>query len=214
METNKLAFIQIKDEQKTYSGANQYWLPNKFHAVSGCGPTTAAEILAYLSDRYPESCGDVYRCEKPVFDREAFISFITHVREYVTPGLMGLTDIDFYERRLIAFALTRGASLDAEQIDRSLPPEKAFEIAAEVIDSGLPLALLILRNPYDDIDDYTWHWMTVIGYDRSSLDLIISTHGREHRLDFRHVWHNDDGYFAGLVYFWPKEALMCSMSIS
>ena len=213
METNKLAFIQIKDHQNTYIGANQYWLPNKFHAVSGCGPTTASEILAYLSDHYPESCGDIYVKESAVFDREEFIQFITRVRTYVTPGLMGLTDIDYYERQLIAFAKTCNADLEAEQLDRTLSPEQAFELAADVIDSGLPLALLILRNPHQDINDYTWHWMTVIGYDRRRMSLIISTHGREHRLNFKHIWHNESGYFSGLVYFWPKEALQCSMSI-
>lgn len=213
MTANKLDFIQVKDRFEVYSGANQYWVPNKFHALSGCGPTTASEILAYLAFAYPEECGNAYEYDIHTLNRKDFVPYITSVREFVKPGFKGLTDINFYERQLIAYAQTRGVSLGSKQINREMDAVSAFEEVATVIDKGLPLALLILRNPYPDIDDYTWHWMTVVGYDRRTMSLIITTHGRQHALDFEHVWHQQGSYYSGIVYFWPKDNQQWSMSI-
>jgi|GEM_PF-1600091 len=213
MDKNKINFIKIYDGDIVYSGANQYWATNKFHALSGCGPTTASEILAYLSVTYPLSCASLTQDMKIPLKKETFKDYITQVRAYVKPSINGLTDINFYQNQLLAFAKTKQVELSSNQISSELTADEAFEEIVNVIDHGLPLALLILKNPHKDIDPYTWHWMTVIGYDIPKKRLRIATHGREHELDFVHVWCQMSTCYSGLIYFWPKEGFEWSMSI-
>ncbi len=190
MIKNKLDFIKIYDGHSETIGANQYWFNQKFAALSGCGPTTASEILAYLTQRYPEATQGLYPHGNERFDRRTFVQFMQEVREYVKPTMMGLTDIDFYTDQTIRFAGSRDVQLEARQIDPELDASDALNSVAETIDGGLPLAMLILTNPNPDIREYTWHWMTIIGYDKSNGTVTIATHGKTHVLNFLNAWVN------------------------
>jgi hypothetical protein len=206
MTRNQLDFIKIKDGTNETIGANQYWFNQKFAALSGCGPTTASEILAYLALKNLSNGQTLYLHDIHHLERKAFVRFMQEVREYVKPGMMGLTDIDYYTTQTIRFAESRGVPLEASQIDPEMNTTDAMEAVAEAIDAGLPLALLILTNPNPDIREYTWHWMTIIGYDRTKETVTVATHGRTHGLKFRNVWVNGGGYKTGIVHFWPKGA--------
>ncbi len=206
MTRNTLDFIKIKDGRQDTLGANQYWFNQKFAALSGCGPTTASEILAYLAKKYPNTMRGIHAEATGELERKTFVQFMQAVREFVKPGMMGLTDIDFYTRETLNYAQSRGIALSAKQIDTRLGDQAAFRHVADTIDAGLPLALLILTNPHPDIREYTWHWMTVIGYDRDDETIIVATHGRPHVLRFENVWVNGGGHKTGIVYFWPKGA--------
>ncbi|MEX1307157.1 MAG: C39 family peptidase [Eubacteriales bacterium] len=204
MTRNTLDFIKIKDGRSETLGANQYWFPQKFAALSGCGPTTAAEILAYLAKQYPTGMQGLPPESFGILERKTFVQFMRAVREYVKPGVMGLTDIDFYTNQTINYAKSCGVALQGTQIDVRLDTKAAYQAVIETIDAGRPLALLVLTNPNPDIREYTWHWMTIIGYDKDKGSIIIATHGRPHALNFSHVWVNGGGHKAGMVHFMPK----------
>ena len=204
MTSNRLDFIKIKDGRSETLGANQYWFPQKFAALSGCGPTTAAEILAQLTKQYPIAMQGLPPESFGVLERKSFVRFMQEVREYVKPGVMGLTDIDFYTDQTINYARSCGVNLKGIQIDSNIDAKAAYQTVIETIDAGRPLALLILTNPNPDIREFTWHWMTIIGYDKRKGSIIIATHGHMHTLDFSHVWVNGAGHKAGIVHFLPE----------
>ena len=204
MNKNTLDFIKIRNGYSMTLGANQYWFNQKFAALSGCGPTTASEILAFLSKQFPQSMQGIYPDDINALEREAFVRFMQEVRTLVKPGVMGLTDINFYTEQTIKFAFERGVSLAAKQLDLSLTVSEALQEIADVIDQGRPLALLVLTNPHPDIRDYTWHWMTIIGYNKEEKTILIATHGAPHTLNFDHVWVNEGGHKTGIVHFWPE----------
>jgi len=198
-------YLKVKDGNMRYVGANQYWYKNKFHALSGCGPTSAAETMAYLASNYPDKCRPLFSYDIDNINREDFVLHMDSVRQLVKPGVSGLTSIDFYESRTKEFAEKRGVDLSAKQVLSDIPRNEAFSEIVKAIDNGFPVAMLILRNPFPEIDDFTWHWMNIIGYDSSNMNITISTYGKKHILDFNHVWHQKFGYRTELIYFWPKE---------
>lgn len=206
MTKNTIDFIKIKDGKSEWLGANQYWFNQKFAALSGCGPTTASEILAFLAKKYPSIMRGIHPEGFGPLERKEFVRFMQEVRAFVKPGVMGLTDINFYTDQTINYAESRGIRLTAKQIDAGESTEAAFREVTAVIDNGLPLALLILSNPHPDIREYTWHWMTIIGYDKKESTITVATHGRAHVLRFNNVWVNSGGHKTGIVHFLPEGA--------
>jgi len=111
-----LDFIEIKDTNgKKYLGGDQHWYKNKFHALSGCGPTVASEILAYLARENPKKCGGLYAFDIKNIDADDFVLHMDSVREYVKPGIKGLTSVSFFESSSKEFALNRGVKLYAKK---------------------------------------------------------------------------------------------------
>ncbi len=195
--------IHICEGDTRYYGASQYWFKKKIHGLSGCGPATAALILRYMAEAFEETCGALYEHEMPAA-KEDFVGFMQDVREFVKPGIKGLTDHKFFASSTIAFAQTRGVKLRMQNVSVSLSAGVAFGFIARAIDEGYMPALLIMRNPSKALDEFTWHWMGITGYDDDKMTIFISTYGEEYELAFEDVWNQNKPYRANCVYFFPE----------
>jgi hypothetical protein len=194
--------ITVDDNGTAVLAANQQWFRMPFHSVSGCGPTTAAVILMYMAAVFPDQCRGAYPYALPAV-REDFLSFMEAVREYVKPGLKGLTNERFFAAQTVAFAKAAGVSLTYYHVMPSLSAALAFAFIKKAVDEGYLPALLILRNPHREISEFTWHWMPVTGYDDEKRTLFIATNGTAHELPFDSVWCQKRPYKAACVYFYP-----------
>lgn len=194
--------ISICEDDTRYYGASQYWFRKKLHGLSGCGPATSALILRYMAEAFKEKCGALYEHKTPAI-KEDFVGFMQDVREYVKPGVGGLTDPDFFTSATIEFAKTKGVELKTQNISRSLSAGVAFGFITRTIGEGYMPALLILRNPSRELDEFTWHWMGVTGYDDEKGTIFITTYGEEYELVFDAVWNQEKPYRANCVYFFP-----------
>ncbi len=194
--------FSVCDGRKTHHGPSQYWFKKKMHGLSGCGPTTAAVILSYMSQAFPEKCSALYEHETPA-TKEDFTRFMQDVREYVKPGAMGLTDHKYFGAATIEYAKTKGVELKSQVVSRSLSLGVAYGFIKRAVDEQYMPALLILRNPELELDEFTWHWMAVSGYDDKKETIFISTYGEEYELDFSKVWNQRKPYSASCVYFFP-----------
>ena len=125
------------------------------------------------------------------------------VREYVKPGAMGLTDHKYFAAATIEYAKTKGVELKSQVVSRSLSLGVAYGFIKRAVDEQYMPALLILRNPELELDEFTWHWMAVSGYDDKKETIFISTYGEEYELDFSKVWNQRKPYSASCVYFFP-----------
>jgi len=203
MVKNELDFIKLYDTNgDVFCGANQYWLKNKFHSISGCGPTVASEILTYISLKHRLSLYD-YNINH--LRKSDFCNYIVSVREFVKPGIKGLTDIDYFVHQLKSYAKAKDVKLISKVLNIKTDKKTAFNEIIETIDAGYPLAILILRNPHPEINDFTWHWMSITGYDKDNDTITICTHGKKFALNFSLIWLNDPKYVSELVWFKPED---------
>ena len=184
-------------------GPSQYWFVRKTQGINGCGPTTAAQVTQYLASAFPDTCAALYAHPQPPV-KDEIISHMSAVRQHVRPGLMGLTDHKYFMQAVVDFAKSRGVSLRSQNISASHSAGVAYGFIRRTIDQGYMPALMILRNPHREIDDFTWHWMAVTGYDEVAGTIFISTYAKEYELDFGHVWHQTGPYRANCVYFFPQ----------
>lgn len=201
-KTVDLEAISIIENDLRHYGADQHWFRNKLHGMSGCGPTTAALITMYMAVSFAP-CAALYPYGQPV-KKDDFITHMSEVREYVRPGAMGLTDASFFASSTREFAKSKGVELKSEILSRSLGHTEAFEAIKIAIDKKLMPALLILRNPSIELDDFTWHWMAVTGYDDEQGSIFVSTYSKEFELVFERVWIQRKPYQADLVILYPE----------
>lgn len=202
-KTIDLSLINIWEDKAVYYGADQHWFKNKLHGMSGCGPTTSAMITMYMAAAFP-SCSKLYGYGSPV-QKSEFVSHMSEVREFVKPGAMGLTDAGYFASSTIDFAKDRGVSLQSAILSNDLESRDAFDKVKNATDDGLMPALLILRNPSVELDDFTWHWMAVTGYDEENDTIFVSTYAREYEIIFARAWVQYKPYHADVVIFSPGE---------
>jgi hypothetical protein len=194
--------ICITDGETEYFGSDQQWFASHWHRVSGCAPATAALIASYMAAAFPESCSGLYRYVLPA-RKDDFSAHMAVVREFVTPGAMGLTDPKEFAADMLSFARSCGAHIFAQQISPKLSCGVAFGFFREALRRGYLPALLLLRNPSPELGDFTWHWMAVTGCDTEKRTLTISSCGERHEIAFDRAWVQKKPYRAAGVYFYP-----------
>lgn len=200
-KTLDIEAISIFEQDIRHYGPDQHWYKNKLHGLSGCGPTTAALITMYMAAVFP-ACSPLYRYGAPA-SKSDFIAHMDNIREFVKPGAMGLTDPHYFASSTEGFARSKGVVLNASVLPSGISCTEAFDEIKKAIDAGLMPALLILRNPSKELDDFTWHWMAVTGYDDDDVSVFISTYGKEFELGFERVWVQYKPYSADVVIFYP-----------
>ena len=96
---------------ETYRGGNQEWYRDLWQRRAGCGPTTAATLLAYLSQTHPSLAP-----LRPLAGgtRTGFAQYMQARWPYVTPGARGLDKPESLVLGCRSFALSRGCVLQGE----------------------------------------------------------------------------------------------------
>ncbi len=202
MSEKQLELSCILDEDQKHFGGDQHWYKAKWHSVSGCGPTVAATILAHLAENAP-ACRALYKYDFPL-QKADFVKHMGEVREYVKPGIKGLTSKTYFACEIKRFARSRAVELNTNLINKNFNAKEAFQRIKNSVDKGFPVALLILKNPVKEIEEFTWHWMVIIGY-KENMQIIMTTWGKIFDLDFDKVWNHSGKNSAGLVEILPAE---------
>lgn len=149
---------------ETYRGGDQEWYPDLWQRRAGCGPTTAAALLAYLSQTRPALAP-----LRPLAGgtRTGFAQYMQALWPYVTPGARGLDKPESLVLGCRSFALSRGCRLEGEILkiprrreDRPTPAAcRDFLIRA--LDADCPVAFLNFSNgSLPNLD--SWHWVPLI----------------------------------------------------
>lgn len=196
------------DNGKTSRGADQEWYSTEWQRKAGCGPTTAATLLAYLSHTRSE-LGALYpsggQCKAD------FADLMEKVWEHVTPGRLGLNSLRLFTEGVASFAQERQCVLHTRELDipRFRIARPTFSQCAAFLRTGLsadcPVAFLNFSSgkvPHLD----SWHWVPIISMEERRSGQAICTilsGGREREIDFR-LWYQTSRAGGGLLYI-PKE---------
>lgn len=201
----ELMTIADPENGQSYLGGFQDWYSTAWSRDAGCGPVSAANVLAYLALTRPELRG-LYGYE--AMDRASFARHMEEVYEFVTPGGMGLNRVEMYTRGVVDFARSRGIALAAHafsapgNMTRNRPASAEL---AEFVKAGLeadcPLGFLNLsRGQVKNIQG--WHWITVFAASLEDGGAIAraSDEGKEISFDLR-LWYLTTRMQGGLAYF-------------
>lgn len=198
--------LYIYDSQNSHFGGNQYWYPKKFHQLSGCGPIAAANITAYLAQTFPNKYRNLFAYEGLMY-KNNFLEHMIEIRKFVKPGIFGLTSVHQFSDNVLAFSKKRELTLTSHILDdKAAKIEAATSFIIEALTQKLPIAILILKHPIKEFEEYTWHWMTITGLRLDSKDNIyyisVSTYGERREINLNMLWNERlPKHIIGLTYF-------------
>lgn len=161
------ALLHIADAGGFRYGANQSWYPTEWQRNAGCGPTTCAHLVWYLSQTQAQ-CQPL--CTEGTANRHDFVSLMETIWQYVTPGNMGVHTPALFVKGAMRYGEEQGVPLAANVLTvplrakarPSLEVVQAF--LASSFENNLPVAFLNLSNgALQNLDD--WHWVTLIAQD-------------------------------------------------
>lgn len=191
---NDTAFT-IYDSEVAYYGGSQHWFLEEAHRRSGCGPVAAANITAYLSLTFPNKYHSLYPYNNQgILTRHDFVRHMIEIRKYVIPGVRGLTSVQQFSDEVISFAHTKGISLTPKILDdHCASMEQAVAFISEALAQELPVAVLVLTHPAEELSEYTWHWMTITGFELDTFAnlyyITVTSYGERHRINFNLLWN-------------------------
>jgi len=186
----------------SYVGGDQDWYP-KFHQRNvGCGPTTASNILWYISQSSPRlSC----LCGRKAANRSEFLNLMQEVFRFVTPGLVGICNPHIFAAGTIKYGEAHGISFNHRLLKVPVYRKKrpSFEEISQFISEAMkidsPIAFLNLSNGKTS-NLYNWHWVTIIGFDCETLTATICDEGKRLDIDLA-VWVKTSLLGGAFVYF-------------
>ena len=190
---NKLNYDYLLIDDKYYGG-NQEWYSNIFHKKAGCGPTTASTITMYES--------------KNKYSKEEFIKLMDNMWNYITPGMMGLNKIEYFDEGYNKYIKDNKLNLKETNIlniskskDERPNIEELYEFLNNSIKLDHPVAFLNLDNGKETKLD-AWHWVTIVGIEHDGNHLIatITDEGLLKKIDLT-LWLNSTTKEGGFIYF-------------
>ena len=193
---SKLNYDNFLIENKEYYGGNQEWYQTLFQKKAGCGPTTASTIIMYESKKY--------------YTKNEFISLMNTMWKYITPTLMGLNKIEYYEEGFNKFVKENNINLSEKvvlNISKNFDERPTIKELYEYLDSAIkkdhPVAFLNLDNGSEkNLDE--WHWVAIAGikFDEKEENLYatIVDEGVLKNINLS-LWINTSKRDGGFIYF-------------
>jgi hypothetical protein len=201
--------IEIIDDGsgvKTY-GPDQIWYKKNRCQKSGCGPTAASLLLAYLAITRP-SLQALYPARRMV--RKDFAELMETMFTYVTPGIMGLNRLEPFVEGVLKYASERGVALEPHvlqvsgiEVGRRDPFAELAPFVLRGLELDCPIALLVLATGQES-QLQNWHWITITQAEISEGKLLAtaSDEGIVRSFDLG-LWYETTPLSGGLVYFTP-----------
>jgi hypothetical protein len=145
-EISRPEFFTVElGDGKTCRGADQEWYQDEWQRKAGCGPTTAATLLAYLSATRPELSALNPSCSCCQAD---FLRFMEEVWEHVTPGKLGVNSLHLFSDGVKSLAREHHCAVHIRELDipRFHLARPSFSQCAAFLRTGLsadcPIAFL------------------------------------------------------------------------
>lgn len=201
---SKEFFCRVEESSgKCFYGCEQEWYHTDWQRQSGCGPTTACNLLSYME------ASNLSKKKQISISKEYGLFRMQESWKYVTPTENGIPTSKMFCEYFLTYAGEKGMEVSCHSINISQEVNSYHELhdivkfieAAMIKDS--PVAFLNLCNgEVSNLDK--WHWVTIISieYDENETEVYVDTldEGLIKKVDFR-LWYNTTTLGGGLVYF-------------
>lgn len=178
-------------------GVDQDWFHSFWQRKSGCGPSTATNILRYLGGRE--------RLPWQTHTREDAVRLMHRAWQDVTPGMFGLNSPHRFKEGMDALLEETGSALRCRVLEIPKDPGQRpdrIQVAnfiAQGLDKDMPVAFLNLHNgSLRQLE--RWHWVTLMALDTRDGAMVATAvdNGRTLRLDLD-AWLNTTHLGGGFV---------------
>ena len=187
--------MNVLDENsgQTTKGCSQEWYPSLWQRLSGCGPTTVANISLYKN----------YKNHSVPFAKKESLELMQEVWKFVTPTNHGINTTRLLYGGARSYFKHKGWSAAYEVLDvprekrRRPPVAELLAFVAEGLLMDAPVAFLNLHSGQEKRLD-AWHWTTIVSQNDASVELYDAGKSRIGDLA---LWLETTKTGGGLVYF-------------
>ena len=210
---SNLDLLKVIDENRnnTYYGCDQKWYSTEWQRKSGCGPTTACNILMYLELSKISTGLEIKESSK-----EFALLLMQEAWHYITPTEKGIPTTKMFCEDILAYIESKGLHVSCNAID--VPKEVGLRPKLRNILSFIehamvkdtPVAFLNLcSGKVEKLDD--WHWVTIVAleYDERCNEAYVTIvdGGLIKKIDIE-LWYSTTTLGGGFIYFTVAEANM------
>jgi len=199
-------FFKVLDESSNeiYYGCSQEWYNTLWQRRSGCGPTTASNIILYIN--YSRNN---FQSGQTLYKKKNCLSLMEEIWEYVTPTKEGIPTTQMFYEKVLSYTKSKG--IDAEFAICDVPKDKSnYPKISEILSflegsllKDVPIAFLNLCNG-DEKNLEGWHWVTIISLeyteDGQNIFVNILDEGLIKKIDLI-LWYNTTTKGGGFIYF-------------
>jgi len=184
-------------------GGNQDWYSSNLKRRSGCGPTSAANLTAYLALTDPTK-KQLY--SYTTMKQSDFAKHMETLFDYVTPGTMGVNHLQMFIDGLHHYANERSVPITLKHlsVNRKNRQTRSLNALTEFVIKGLsndnPIAFLALSRGQEKRLQ-NWHWITITQahIENDQIIATASDEGNIRRFDLS-LWYMTTKMHGGLVY--------------
>lgn len=187
---------------ETHLGTDQEWFTTVWQRMAGCGPSTASNLLLYLSKT------SRFAFSSEIRDRSALLRLMEYAWKNITPGMRGVNKTSLFYDGINRMLEEHGSELRHLALDIPKDHDRRPDIdtVAAFIKAGLsldsPIAFLNLDS--GDVPELEWwHWMTAyaLEFDEPSQTyrLSLSDNGKVQTIDLN-LWLSSSKLGGGFVY--------------
>lgn len=198
ISVNNPEYFEILDENNCtiYYGCDQQWYKKKWQKMSGCGPTSASNIVLYNKKNKTTSKSDA-------------LNLMEEMWKYITPTLKGVNTTKIFYEGFMSYANSNSEKatflfIDIPKNNSERPSfEELLHFVKNSLENDVPLAFLNLCNGDEKCLD-KWHWVTVesLEYeeDGSKAFIEILDEGMKKIIDLL-LWYKTTTLGGGFVSF-------------
>jgi hypothetical protein len=199
--------FKIEEADKTiHYGSNQEWYAKKWQRLSGCGPSTVANIIHYLNSRRNDlSYG-------PGLTKKECLDLMEEIWNFVTPGLGGVSSTDMLGKGVQKYLDRKKLNIRLGFLDIPKKPnlrpnlQQVIRFLDNALEKDSPVAFLNLEHG-DAAELDSWHWVTIIsmeyGPEADIAFVTILDGGLEKRINLS-GWLETTKLGGGFVSFEPE----------
>lgn len=194
-------WLQVLKDGRHSFGYNQEWYHDEWQRVSGCGPTTATQVISYVEFR------DGYLNTADSSDGEAALKRMETLWHYVRPRIGGgLYKTHWLENGLTDYIKEQNMPYEVKMI--SIYPfsmcRPSLQQVKEFIRRGLsedsPVAFLNRHRGHEEALS-TWHWVPIIKIADTADDVLCTVYDEEEERTFSLAkWLRDTMLGGGFAY--------------
>ena len=175
-----------------YQGGVQTWYRTEWQRRAGCGPTTAANLFAHISNPIPISPR-----------KEQFLLLMEKVWGYITPTQRGVNTTALFLSGAMRYAHDHNLFIAPrllnipEEIDKRPGIQVVSAFLEDALAADLPIAFLNLCNgQVTNLD--RWHWVTLVALKPLPLYATMCDQGKKTEIDLA-LWLKTSTLGGGFV---------------
>ena len=173
-------------------GINQEWYKTYIKRSSGCGPTTAANIIMYEK-----------RKDDISFSKDDCLKLMNRMWNYITPKTMGINKASMYIKGFSNYIKThniylkkyRHFHIDTNNMDK----KELYLFLYNALKKDHPVAFLNLDNGKENNLE-AWHWVSIVGIDKD-FKTTICDNGDLKKIDLN-LWIDTTNSYGDFIYFY------------